>query len=324
MARYNIDEVKPDLVVEGITDEQCDSLKNNTGLDPDEGKNNCEVFNEELIPLLAQEINAILKGSDINIYANDESKCADDDLPTHASMWSRIYRFSQALTCILCAYDPFLATLLKSGRYPQVLMAAEGSEYPVWQTPDSLPRKGSQVPITSDGVFRAIEDAILSVWHLWDEYPEFAYYFIDIAERDAQTGMADGDLALVRDGENGDYNVVYSWNEAAEMWVEEEIVGVDLPNFTVTHFTKGKWATKELYYMKSGDGATATPVWSIMDAHLEDLEQRLADLEARFAQGVVLAQDGTTNYLLTTRATLSEATAVPPTSGKTTITLITG
>lgn len=324
MARYDMNDVKPDLVVEGITDEQCDSLKNNTGLDPNEGKNNCEVFNEELIPLLAQEINAILKGSDINIYANDESKCADDGLPTHASMWSRIYRFSQALTCILCAYDPFLATLLKSGRYPQVLMAAENSEYPVWQTPDTLPRKGAQVPITSDGVYRAIQDAILSVWHLWEEYPEFAYYFVDIAERDAQTGMADGDFALVRDGENGNYNVIYSYNETAQMWVEEEIVGVDLPNFTVTHFTKGKWAGKELYYMKSGTDPNAAPVWSIMDAHLEDLEMRLDAIESRINTGVVLAQDGQTNYLLTTRPTLNEAIAVPVTAGKTTITLITG
>lgn len=318
MATYNVDEVKPNLVVENITDEECESLKKNTGADPAEGKTNCEFFNDELIPLLRQEVNAILKGSDINIYANDESKCADDELPTHASMWSRILRYSQALTCILCAYDPFLATLLKSGRYPQILMAAEGSEYPVWQTPDNTPRKGSQIPVTSGGVYQAIQDAILSVWHIWEDHPELQYYFDTAAELNALTGMSDGDLALVANGPDGK-NEILSYNAAAGMWVEEDTAGIDLANFTVTHFTKGYWAGKELYYMKSG----TTPVWSLMDANLKDLEDRVKAAEDNLKLAVK-PYDGTTEYLLTTRASLSAANSVAAVSGKTTIVLITG
>lgn len=318
MATYNVDEVKPNLVVDNITDEECESLKLNTGADPEQGKTNCEFFNDELIPLLRQEVNSILKGSDINIYANDESKCADDELPTHASMWSRILRYSQALTCILCAYDPFLAQLLKSGRYPQILMAAEGSEYPVWQTPDSTPRRGSQIPVTSGGVWQAIQDAILSVWHIWEDYPEVQYYVDTVAELNALTGMADGDLALVGTGPDG-INEILSWNEAAGMWVEEETVGVDLANFTVTHIEKGYWAGKELYYMNS-DG---TPVWSLMDANLKALEDRVKAAEDEL-QLAVKPYDGTTEYLLTTRANLTQANAVAAVSGKTSIILITG
>ena len=318
MATYDMNDVKPDLVVENITEEQCESLKLNTGADPEQGKTNCEFFNDELIPLLQQEVNSILHGSDINIYANNESKCADDGLPTHASMWSRILRYSQALTCILCAYDPFLAQLLKSGRYPQVLMAAEGSEYPVWQTPDSTPRKGSQVPVTSGGVYQAIQDAILSVWHIWEDYPEIQYLVQNTTELNALTGMADGDIVLVATGPDG-INEIMSWNDAAGMWVEEETFGVDLANFTVTHVEKGYWANKELYYMN----ADGTPVWSLMDATIAALEDRMDDIEDDLKLAVK-PYDGTTEYLLTTRATLAAANAVPAVSGKTSIILITG
>lgn len=318
MATYNIDEVKPNTVVETITDEQCESLKNNTGLDPAAGKTNCEYFNDELIPLLAQEVNAILKGSDINIYANDESKCSDDELPTHASMWSRILRYSQALTCILCAYDPFIAQLLKSGKFPQVLMGADNSDYPIWQTPDDTPRKGSLIPVTSGGVWQAIQDAILSVWHIWDKHPELQYYAATMDELNELTDMEDGDLALVANGKDG-VNEVLSWNEAAKMWVEEDVAGAELANFTVVHFTKGYWAGKELYYMNDG----GEPIWSLMDANLRELEDRMERAEAELAKAV-RPQDGTTKYLLTTRAGLSAANAVPTTSGKTTIVLITG
>ena len=319
MATYNMDEVQPNLVVENITDEECQSLQNNTGADPDQGKDNCEFFNDELIPLLQQELNAILHGSDITIYANDESKCADDNLPTHASMWSRILRYSQALTCILCAYDPFLAQILKSGRYPQVLMAAENSEYPVWQTPDSTPRKGSDIPVPSGGVYQAIQDAILSVWHIWEDHPEFDYYFDTYAELEALTGMEDSDTALVAKGDDDKINVYYSYNDAAQVWVEEEEVGVDLANFTVTHFNKGYWADKELYYMNSG----GEPIWSLMDANLRVIEDRVAAAERELAIAVQ-AHDQTTKYLLTTRATLAEANAVEATEGKSTIVLVTG
>ncbi len=315
----NVDEITPNIVVDPITDAECESLGNNTGLDPDEGLTNCEVFNKELIPLLQQEVNAILRGSDLNIYANDESKCVEDTLPTHASMWSRIYRYAQALTCILCKYDPFLATLLKSGRYPQVLMAAEGSEYPVWQTPDSTPRAGSQVPVTSGGVYTAIQNAILSVWHIWEEHPEFDYYARTLTARDALTGMEDGDTVLVRDGETDEYNVIYSWNETAEVWVKEEVVGVDIPNLTVTHINKGYFEDKEIYYMN----ADGSPLWSLLDANIQDLEDRIAVVEREILQAVN-PQDGTTKYLLTTRATFAQADAVPETTGKTTIALITG
>lgn len=326
---------EPDAVLQPITSEECENLKKNAGLDGQ--GNNCDAFNNTLLPEIEQEVAYLASRSTdaFTIFTNDESKCDDDDAPTLASWWSRIYRFSQAVTCILCQYDPFLTVLLKSGRYPQILMGAasnslDASElgchqtgYPVWVNPDDYPVEGSPKPVTSDGVYKAVQDAILSVWHLWEEHPEFDFFAQSVDDPNdlhnlaSQTGMVSGDTALVTN-DGTEQTVLYEYDGTD--WVSQGSLDQDnLTNFAVTHINKGYYQKKDVYYFGTGEDET----WQVMDVHLTELEMKVEELKNMFTDAV-LSGDAGTEYLLTTRATLAEANLVQPTSGKTTIVLITG
>lgn len=326
---------EPDAVLNPITSEECENLKKNAGLDGQ--GNNCDAFNNTLLPEIEQEVAYLASRSTdaFTIFTNDESKCDDDDAPTLASWWSRIYRFSQAVTCILCQYDPFLTVLLKSGRYPQILMGAasnslDSSElgchqtgYPVWVNPDDYPTEGSPKPVTSDGVYKAVQDAILSVWHLWEEHPEFDFFAQSVDDPNdshnlaSQTGMVSGDTALVTN-DGTEQTVLYEYDGTD--WVSQGSLAQDnLTNFAVTHINKGYYTKKDVYYFGTGEDET----WQVMDVHLTELETKVEELKNMFTDAV-LSGDAGTEYLLTTRATLAEANLVQPTSGKTTIVLITG
>lgn len=326
-------QVKPADIIAAITDEQCESIKNNTGI-YNNGNTTCDDLAGELLCDIRQDLEAVLKNEAMTIFANDFSKCDEYDTnPTLASMWSRIYRFSQAVTCVLCAYDPFIATLLKSGRFPQVLMGAVSDTmdeeemgcsltgYPVWANPDTYPTQNSLKPVTSGGVYQAIRDAILSVWHIWEEHPEFDYFgqAYDTGDNPltSQTGMVEGDTALVcTDGT--DYNILYTYTNG--QWEVDEVLGpTAVPNFTVTHIKKGYWADKGMYVFLD-DGI---PTWQVMDANLTELEYRVEALEDIYSRAVLSQPQDSNLYLVTTRPTLSQAMAVPATSNKVTLTFVT-
>lgn len=314
-------------VVDEISENECENIKANSGLDGSK-KDNCEDL-EGLVCLIKQGVDAVAGGGSMVIAANDESKCGNDELPTLASMWSRILRWSQAVSCVLCAYDPYIATLLKMGRYPQILMGAvqEGG-YPQWVKPDEYPLEDSTKPVTSDGVIKAIQDALLGVWHPYEEYPHFTYFAQTInGTTDAQnlnnqttaTPPANGDTALVaNDGTHT--SAVYTWNGSKWVFTKQLTEEDDnLKNFAVTNILKGYYATKDVYYFDGG----GTPTWDVMDADLTELEKRLTELEKIFQQSVLGQEDGE-EYVMTTRPTLSAANSVACTAGKETIVLITG
>lgn len=316
----------PDAVVNEITKDECANIKANTGLAGNE-KDNCPDL-ETMVCAIKQEVDAIANGA-ITISANNESKCRDDGLPTLASMWSRILRWSQAVSCVLCAYDPYIATLLKMGKYPQILMGAvqEGG-YPQWVNPDDMPTEGSQKPVTSDGVIKAIQEALLGVWHPYEEYPHFTYFAQTINQTtdpqnlNAQTTAtppAEGDTALVaNDGTRT--SAVYTYTNGNWVFTKQLTEANDnLKNFAVTNILKGYYATKDVYYFDGG----GTPTWDVMDADLSVLEQRVGELEKIFQQSVLGQKDGE-EYVMTTRPNLAQANAVPCTNGKETIVLITG
>lgn len=155
---------EPWWLAEEVNANECNNLKNGHGTNGSD-TTNCDVFQNDLIPALIQEYKSIQRG-DIVIAANEDSKCSDGSpLPTLASILSRILRFSQAVACVLCTYDPILINILKSGEYPQILMGQTGSKYPIWRNPSETPTPGSKLPITSGGVWEAIQQAIMSVFH---------------------------------------------------------------------------------------------------------------------------------------------------------------
>lgn len=312
-------------VVSQVASKECENIKANSGLDG-QSEDNCADLTA-LVCDIKQDVDAIANQRNMVVAPNEASKCDENEDPTLASMWSRILRYVQATTCVLCEYDPFIAKLLKSGRFPQVLIgASEPGGYPEWKDPDTYPKKSSQLPVTSGGVYQAIRDAILGVWHGWEEHPEFDY-FAQTLNGDALQSLnaqktefppEEGDTALVTyDGT--DYNVMYTftdgnWKKGKALTVEDGV-----RNFAVTHINKGFFATQAVYYFKQ-DGIST---WQVMDADLTILEHRIDDLEEIFSHAV-LAQKDNESYLLTTRDSLKAAMEVPATEGRITITLITG
>lgn len=296
-------------IVDPITSSECTSLGNNTGLNINDGENNCQALSTRLMPLLAQIVGDISSGK-MTIYANDDSKCSPDDKsPTLASMMSRIYRVSEAFTCILCTYDPTLSNLLTSGSYPQVLMGKQsGSQYPHWSTPDSTPTQNSYNLVTSNGVYQAIRNAILSVWHLWEkgDNGEFQYLETSFASLPT-TGNTDGDYAIVYNAQTH-VNTIYKWSDSQSAWVlDETIQPANIEDFAVIHVEKGTWADKGLYWFQTS--------WNIMDADIRELEQRVSVLEYSM-MSTVQALDNSSVYEIGVVDTYAQASAIPAESGK--------
>lgn len=314
--------------------EECDNLADATGTSgQDEG--NCDVFNDDLLPAI-QQVYYQIKNGVMNIYANDDSKCEDDNAPTIASILSRLLRFDEAVSCVLCTYDPQLIAYLKSGTFPQILMGGgSGSKYPVWQNPSTSPSASSILPITSGAVFDAIRDAIDSVFHKatddssWSSagggftYEYYADTVADLYEQYDESGAEsgaelpeEGDLAMILDGEDG-VNQEYKYMEGE--WVALDVIG-EPNNFAVIEIEKGKYADEEIYYLHDSDGNIS---WNVLDFNLTGLERRVTALEEVY-KTAVLSYDPTTEYLLHTVPSISAAQAVTPIPGKTTITLVIG
>lgn len=314
---------EPNEVLPDITETECENLGASAGLDGAQ-RGNCD----DLLGLLCdirQGIDAVNVNQAITIAPNDASKCRDDNLPTLASQWSRILRFAQAVVCILCNYDPRISTILKMGRYPQILMGSQqDGGYPQWVNPDDIPTEGSEKPVTSAGVYDAIEEAIMSVWHLWKEQPEFDYFAqtLDSASDpyDLMTQMEkwpaeEGNTALVATSD-GKTSLLYTYTGGKWVFTRELTNEQDnLTNFATTHINKGYYATNGVYYF---DGT-----WQVMDVDMGELDKRVEELEAIFKK-VVVSGDADVNYTLTTRPTLEEAEKVECIPGRETIVLVTG
>lgn len=303
--------------VSGISDAECDSLKVNTGIDPTEGIDNCEAISEQILPLIEQELDSISHGIK-TIFANEDSKCkANDENPTLASILSRIYRMAGAFACNVCSYDPALVTRLKSGRTNQILWGQGLNALPKWITPDNAPTAGSQNAVTSGAVYTAIKEAQLGTFHVWEDYPAFGFYAENLTDLASQTGAVADDTALVlNDGTHVNAVYVYDGND----WSYDGHEFPNLEDFATTHIGKGTWADDEIYFFHNPDTSTAS--WNLLDANLGQARQAIQDLQDQLAMSVLSANS--TKYLLTTRTTLAQANAVPATTGKTTIVLITG
>lgn len=304
---------------------ECANLQDDSGTSG-EDESNCNVLNNDLIPALVSVYERIKTGN-IQIYANDESKCDDSTDPTLASILSRILRFDQAVACILCTYDPKLIAYLKSGRYPQILMGGgSNSSYPIWQNPSTAPTQDSQLPITSGGVFTAIQQAILSVFHKatddvdWVEaggqytYDYYADTVADLLDQDLSEVEVD-DKALIKTGADGT-NQEYVWD--GTQWENLDVIG-EPNNYAVIEVEKGYYGDKELYWLHDAAGNTS---WNLMDATLKALEDRVSALETIYEDAVLNADAN--KYLFGVKTTLAQAQAVPATTGKQTITLVIG
>lgn len=310
-------------VVPQITAAECENLKTATGLDGTK-RNNCEDMSDMLCDI-KQDVEWLASQRIATIAANEASKCAPSSDPTLASMMSRILRYSQAVACVMCSYDPFIATILKSGRYPQILMGSVSNNgYPTWVNPDEVVTPDSVRPVTSAGIYKAIEDAILSVWHLWAEHPQFDYFAQTLDDPDDAYNLksqmnkypaVNGQTALVASGTQGT-TLLYTYTGGN--WTFTRVLNQpadNLTNFATTHINQGAYATNGVYYF---DGT-----WQVMDADIGTLEARVEVLEKIFREAITSGDEGI-GYIITTRPTLGTANAVECNPEKDTIVLITG
>lgn len=329
---------RPWWLANEITKEECNNLQVGMGTTGAKNMANCETFQTDLLPALAQVYQSIQHG-DIVIAANEDSKCSDgNELPTIASILSRILRFSQAVGCVLCTYDPVLINILKSGHYPQVLMGQSGSVYPIWREPSQEPTPNSKLPITSGGVWEAIQQAIMSVFHeatddrqwvanggklTYDFFSKDVAGLANICEGywgsdetpSTDPCPAEGDTCLVQSGANG-LNQEYLYEDGK--WVPLDVMKAP-NNYAVIHINKGAYRDEELYWLD----VNGVQTWNQMDVSDASLRKRLEALEEIYKEAV-LPVNPNTQYMLTTAATLGAAKAVPCTEGKNTIVLITG
>lgn len=313
-------------IVDQITSDECANIKANTGLDGTK-KDNCDDL-ASMVCDIKQEVDWLSSERSIVLAPNEASKCNTSEDPTLASIMSRILRFAQTASCILCAYDPYVATILKSGKYPQILMGSvqEGG-YPQWVNPDDLPTLDSKNPVTSEGVQTAIKQALLGVFHPWAEYPKFQFFAQTLSDADdpynldeqsKTTTPAEGDTALIaNDGTHE--NALYTYTGGK--WVFSKVLTEDdgLTNFVVTNVEKGYYETKDVYYFL--DGTTGT--WQVMDADLSELQERVTELEKIF-QNSVLGGGEEEQYIITTRPDLTSANAVACDDDRETLVFITG
>lgn len=313
---------KPNEVVSQIQSDECANLQNNSGLDGKQTNNYADL--QSMICDIRQGVEILASQKIMTIAANEVSKCQESDDPTLASEWSRILRYAQAVTCILCKYDPKLATILLNGRFPQILMGnSDGTGYPRWVSPDAKPESGSNRPVTSGGVYQAIQDALMSVWHLWAEHPEFNYFAQTLDDSSDNHNLesqmtsapaSEGDTALVGSGSEGT-SLLYTYTEGA--WVFTRVLDNEtdnLTNFATTHIVSGFYATKGVYYF---DGT-----WQIMDADISDIQDQIDNLDNLFNNAVLSSSEP--GYILTTASDVTSAQAVPCDANKQTIVLITG
>lgn len=304
-------------VVNPITEEECSSLEQNTGIDPSEGLQDCEAIALEILPLIEDELRWIRSGVK-TIFANEDSKCKDTDKnPTLASILSRIYRLSQAISCAICTYDPALVTRLKTGSASQVLWGQGVGNLPLWRTPDTVPTEDSTNLVYSGGVYNAIRAAQLGTFHVWEGHSEFDYYAEDIDSLNSQTGASNDDTALVLTGAGG-MNQLYTRTNGS--WMAGTVYGA-IENFATTHILKGTLADKEIYFYYNEDQTQGA--WNTLNAGLGNITAQIADLR-NIADMTVQSQSGNDKMILTVKDTLAEANAVQPTAGKTTIVLISG
>lgn len=204
--------------------------------------------------LICQELNEIKHGN-ITVYMNDDTKkwCEDekDDLPTVASMMSRINRFMHAVGCTLCSMEGFIE-VMKESNDKQVYMGKLG-----WVDVDDEVTENSVNPVFSGAVHTAVDDLIHKVWHYFGEYDFYGY---DLADLQAQTGTANNQTGIV-------HNKVYKWNGSA--WANPETIEPE--DFGVIHVKYGLHADKAYYWFFEK--------WHRLDADTEEIENRIEALE---------------------------------------------
>lgn len=138
----------------------------------------CVTF-EYMTELICQEFNRVKSGMK-TVYANCDAKDLCDPYsknPTWASILSRVVRFFQMATCILCSMEDLQ---MIAGEDNQIYTATEPGKPGAWQTLVNEATEGSDYIISSQGALDAINYFVSSVWHPIGSYDYFVWKESDI------------------------------------------------------------------------------------------------------------------------------------------------
>ena len=206
-----------------------------------------------MVQLICQSLEAIKSGN-ILVYMNDDTKdwCeGEDNIPTLASIMSRVNRYMHSVGCVLCSMDGFIK-LLSDSAPGQVFMGRFG-----WVDANTEVVADSENPVLSGAVYSAIQEFVSQVWHF---VGDFDYYGANLLELRAQTPSVVGATGIVN-------NTKYVWNGSA--WSENGTISVS--NFGVIHINSGRHADKGYYWFVDD--------WNRLDASTEDIEAEVEALE---------------------------------------------
>ena len=221
---------------------------------------NCDNFNY-LLDLLCQAIKPLYNGNK-TIYANPATKELCDPYsqnPTMATLWSRLLRFDEAAACLVC--DMLNLAGMRGGNYDQYYVGEVG-----WTTIAKVVEEGNELLVSSGAVREYIDEKIHEVWH----YHSDVDYIVGKLSEAPASGLENDDSMIVAETSKW-----YNWNGSS--WVEDTTF--DPHDFAVFHVNKtyrsslgNVRAGQAWYYFEQH--------WSILDAHVGDLQQRLDVLEA--------------------------------------------
>lgn len=238
-----------------------------------------------LAELICQEWYAIKDGDRI-VYTNEEHKehCdGDEDDPTLHSMLSRIYRYFGAIVCLICngLNDDF--NFYKRGATQTVLQSAGDGEYSEWVEPDTKVTKDSTHLVTSDGIWKAIDEFIHTAYYYVGDWDYLTYNPSTLADvKDKKTG----DTALVKNGAGGT-NQTYTYNGSS--WVAGTVN--DLDDFDMVHVNKESTFTVGLVttVIPAGSGwYWYNNNWNHLDASSASMQEEISDL---LDSNLVMKQD---------------------------------
>lgn len=243
-----------------------------------------------LVELICQEWYAIKDGDRI-VYTNEEHKqhCdGDPDDPTLHSILSRIYRYFGAILCLICdgLNDSF--NHHKRGPENTVLTGNGDNSYGSWEEIDTEVTEDSTMPVTSDAVWRIIDEFIHTVYHYvgdWD------YLTLNPTTLSEVLDPRDGDTALVKNGADGT-NQNYTYTNGS--WVAGSLE--PLEDFNLIHVNKKSdwtYGGQSIEIPANSGWYWYNNNWNRLDASAGEIQQELDEL---LATNVVKRQDENEEY----------------------------
>lgn len=251
--------------------------------------NNCVCDNiNYATELICQTLNKIKNGNK-TIYANCQTKELCDpysQTPTYESILSRITRFSQMATCLICS----LSSLeFEGGQDNEVYTATEPGKRGHFVPLSQEVTEDDDRLISAYGAKEAINKLLNSVFGPIGTYEYYAESLDDLELQSSRKSGSDKDAKHyeVKEGDKGVVGDIY-YTYTKGKWVETGTVPY-LKDLGLINILKGDYALHEFYWWDAK--------WNMFDAETKELKRRLTALEENKDDIVYNIEDGHINMM---------------------------